>query len=60
MSGIKIPLGKPEIIDTLSASLNSAELAIKTMNNYSFSFNQAVDWLFWTCVEILKMWRYHG
>ena len=56
MSGIKIPQTKPEIIDTLTASVSSAEAAIDAITNLSLPFQKTVDWLFWTCVEILKVW----
>ena len=42
---VKIPLAKPEIIDTLTS-----------WTPLSYKFNKAVDSLFWWCVELLKVW----
>ena len=57
MSIIKIPLRKPDIIDKLTASLSDAEATINALSSpYSNNFTGMVDWLFWTCVEILKVW----
>ena len=42
---VKLPLAKPEIIDTLTS-----------WTPLSYKFNQAVDSLFWWCVELLKVW----
>ena len=57
MSIIKIPLRKPDIIDKLTASLSDAEATINVLSSpYSNNFTGTVDWLFWTCVEILKVW----
>ena len=57
MSIIKIPLRKPDIIDKLTASLSDAEATINALSSpYSNNFKSMVDWLFWTCVEILKVW----
>ena len=54
---IKLPLAKPEVIETLSGSVAEAEAKIQALlSPTGYTFNQAVDGLFWWCVEVLKVW----
>ena len=57
MQIFKIPPSKPEIIDTIKYNLETIEQEFQMLlETKMFGFQQAVDWLFWTCVEILKVW----
>ena len=57
MQIFKIPPSKPEIIDTIKYNLETIEQKFQMLlEPKMFGFQQAVDWLFWTCVEILKVW----
>ena len=58
MSKIKIPLKKPDIIDTLTASLSDAEATMNALSSpYSNNFKSMVE--LFGHVEILKVWETH-
>ena len=53
---LKLPLKKPEVIDSIKYDLKEveAEIAILLQSTYT-PFKDATDSLFWWCVEVLKV-----
>ena len=52
---VKIPIQKPDIIDTLPVSATNFDVFSNTGPTI-LSFQNAIDSFFWWCVEILKVW----
>ena len=47
---VKIPFLKPDVIDSLKASVSSAEATLSAVNiSYQSTFEKATDRLFWWC-----------
>ena len=57
MTIINFPSPKPEIIDSITYDIEAIEKQFEALLKPQLvTFQQSVDWLFWTCVEILKVW----
>ena len=58
MKSISVPLQKPAVIDSLKSSLEEAQVQIDQLLQVeaSHKIQQSIDWIFWTCVELLKVW----
>ena len=58
MKSISVPLQKPAVIDLLKSSLEEAQVQIDQLLQVeaSHKIQQSIDWIFWTCVELLKVW----
>ena len=58
MKSISVPLQKPAVIDLLKSSLEEAQDQIDQLLQVeaSHKIQQSIDWIFWTCVELLKVW----
>ena len=52
---VKIPFLKPDVIDSLKASVSSAEATLSAVSiPYQSTFEKATDLLFWWCIDVLK------
>ena len=58
MKSISVPLQKPAVIDLLKSSLEETQDQIDQLLQVeaSHKIQQSIDWIFWTCVELLKVW----
>ena len=58
MKSISVPLQRPAVIDLLKSSLEEAQVQIDQLLQVeaSHKIQQSIDWIFWTCVELLKVW----
>ncbi len=53
---VNLPLKKPEVIDSIKYDLKDVEADIAAhLFSSATQFNDAIDALFWWCVEVLKL-----
>ena len=51
---VKIPFLKPDVMNSLKASVSSAEATLSALTFLTNPFEKATDRLFWWCIDVLK------